>query len=80
MSNCESVTLKPKRVGGGCETEEVCEPLHKRLRRITKMELYKQFIQTCILLDIKLYWWNCRKTKRDMGTNMNETLCTDHSA
>lgn len=32
MSNCKSVTLKPKTVGGGRETEEVCEPLHKRLR------------------------------------------------
>lgn len=32
MSKCESVTLQPKRVGGGRETEEVCEPLHKRLR------------------------------------------------
>ena len=32
MSNCECVTMKPKRAGGLRETEEVCEPLHKRLR------------------------------------------------
>jgi hypothetical protein len=58
MSRCEGVTLKPKRVRGrGARNGRSIRAFVQKITTVysTKTELYKHFIQTRILLDIKLY-------------------------